>query len=96
MTEAECLTTGCDPADAPFAGAQVDTIVEVDRSGNIVWEWSFWDHAIQNVDATKTNSVATGLQRARLIGHHAVLEVDPDAAFVRGRRNLTCTSGFPA
>ena len=29
-------------------------------SGNIVWEWSFWDHAIQSVDATKANSVTTG------------------------------------
>ncbi len=60
VTSAECLAAGCDPADAPFDGAQVDTIVEVDMSGAIVWEWSFWDHAIQNVDATKSNSVATG------------------------------------
>jgi formylglycine-generating enzyme required for sulfatase activity len=60
VTEAECLAAGCDPADAPFSGAQVDTIVEVDMSGNIVWEWSFWDHAIQDVDATKANYVGSG------------------------------------
>ena len=60
LTPAECIAAGCDPADAPYDGAQVDAIVEVDMSGNIVWEWSFWDHAIQAVDATKLNSVATG------------------------------------
>ena len=60
VTAAECIAAGCDPADAPYDGAQVDTIVEVDMSGNIVWEWSFWDHAIQDVDATKANYVGTG------------------------------------
>jgi len=60
VTAAECLAAGCDPADAPYDGAQVDTIVEVDMNGNIVWEWSFWDHAVQDVDATKANYVGAG------------------------------------
>ena len=60
LTTAQCIAAGCDPADAPFTGAQIDTIVEVDMSGNIVWEWSFWDHAIQNVDASKANYVGAG------------------------------------
>ncbi len=60
VTSAECLAAGCDPANAPYDGAQVDTIVEVDASGTVVWEWSFWDHAIQSVDATKANHVGTG------------------------------------
>ncbi|MCX5684547.1 MAG: DUF1566 domain-containing protein, partial [Planctomycetota bacterium] len=60
VTAAQCIAAGCDPADAPYDGAQVDTIVEVDMGGNVVWEWSFWDHAIQNVDATKANYVGTG------------------------------------
>ena len=55
VTSAQCLAAGCDPADAPYVGAQIETIVEVDMSGNIVWEWSFWDHAIQNVDSSKAN-----------------------------------------
>lgn len=55
VTPAQCIAAGCDPADAPYDGAQVDTVVEVDMNGNIVWEWSFWDHAIQNVDASKAN-----------------------------------------
>ncbi|MEI6175759.1 MAG: DUF1566 domain-containing protein [Verrucomicrobiota bacterium] len=59
VTSAECLAAGCDPADAPFVGAQIETIVEVDMSGNIVWEWSFWDHAIQNIDNSKANYGAT-------------------------------------
>ena len=55
VTSAQCLAAGCDPADAPYVGAQIETIVEVDMSGNIIWEWSFWDHAIQNVDSSKAN-----------------------------------------
>ena len=49
-------------AQAEHVGTQLffDTIVEVDMSGKVVWEWSFWDHAIQSVDATKANYVATG------------------------------------
>jgi hypothetical protein len=60
VTTAECIAAGCDPADAPYDGAQVDTLVEVDMSGNVIWEWSFWDHAIQDVDPTKANHVGTG------------------------------------
>jgi len=29
------------------------SIIEIDRNGNIVWEWGFWDHAVQDYDATK-------------------------------------------
>ena len=60
VTTAQCLGAGCDPSNAPFDGAQVDTIVEVDLSGNVVWEWSFWDHAIQSIDATKANYAGSG------------------------------------
>ncbi|MCU0780451.1 MAG: aryl-sulfate sulfotransferase, partial [Akkermansiaceae bacterium] len=57
LTAAECIAAGCDPADAPYSGAQVDAIVEVDMSGNVIWEWSFWDHAVQTIDNTKANYV---------------------------------------
>ena len=60
VTSAECLAAGCDPAQGPYDGAQVDTIVEVDSSGNVVWEWSFWDHAIQTVAPTKLNYAGAG------------------------------------
>jgi hypothetical protein len=60
LTHAECIAAGCDPADGPYDGAQVDTIVEVDSTGNVIWEWGFFDHAIQDVDATKANYVGAG------------------------------------
>ncbi|MFN7989652.1 MAG: aryl-sulfate sulfotransferase [Thermoanaerobaculia bacterium] len=60
VTAAECLAAGCDPAGSPWAGAQVDTIVEVDASGTVVWEWSFWDHAVQAVDSSKANYAGAG------------------------------------
>ena len=36
-----------------YATAQMDVIVEVDRKGNVVWEWSFFDHIVQDIDNTK-------------------------------------------
>ena len=38
----------------------MDAIVEVDSSGTIVWEWSFFDHVIQDYDAAKPNYVGAG------------------------------------
>lgn len=60
FTNEQCIASGCDPADAPYNDAQADAIVELDDSGNILWEWCFFDHAIQDVDATKLNYVGTG------------------------------------
>jgi hypothetical protein len=60
FTNDQCIATGCDPADAPYIGAQVGTIVEVDMNGNIVWEWCFFDHAVQDIDSTKANYVGAG------------------------------------
>jgi len=58
----QCIAAGCNPANGRnYTNAQMDTIVEVDVSGNIVWEWWFYDHLIQDYDATKTNYVGTGL-----------------------------------
>lgn len=55
LTPAQCITAGCDPADGPYDGAQADTITEVDSSGDVIWEWCFFDHGVQNVDSTKAN-----------------------------------------
>ena len=40
--------------------AQVDAIVEVDMKGNVVWEWWFFDHVVQDVDPDKPNYVGKG------------------------------------
>ena len=38
----------------------MDAIVEVDMQGNVVWEWWFFDHVVQDVDPTKPNYVGAG------------------------------------
>jgi len=61
VTSNQCIAAGCDPANGKnYTDAQMDAIVEVDLSGNIVWEWGFYDHLIQSFDAAKSNYVATG------------------------------------
>jgi len=60
VTHKECIALGCDPKNGPYDGAQVDTIVEVDMEGNIIWEWRFIDHLIQDIDPTKENYVGEG------------------------------------
>ncbi len=60
VTNEQCLAAGCDPAHAPYDGAQMDAVVEVDMSGNVVWEWWFFDHVIQDIDATKANYIGAG------------------------------------
>ena len=60
LTHAEAVAAGCDPAQGPYDGAQVDAVVEVDMSGNVVWEWWFLDHGVQDIDPTKDNYVGDG------------------------------------
>lgn len=59
VTYDQAIAAGCDPANGPYDGAQMDAIVEVDMSSNIVWEWWFFDHAVQDIDPTKSNYVAS-------------------------------------
>ncbi|MHC4718473.1 MAG: hypothetical protein ACYS5V_15995, partial [Planctomycetota bacterium] len=40
--------------------AQVDAVVEVDMKGNVVWEWWFFDHVIQDAEPDKPNHVGKG------------------------------------
>ena len=57
----QCIAAGCNPANGKsYTNAQMDAIVEVDMSGTIVWEWWFYNHLIQDYDATKTNYVGSG------------------------------------
>jgi hypothetical protein len=38
----------------------MDAVVEVDLQGNVVWEWWFFDHVVQDVDPAKPNYVGQG------------------------------------
>ena len=60
VTHEECIALGCDPANGPYDGAEIDTVVEVDMNGDIIWEWRFVDHLIQDIDPTKKNYVGAG------------------------------------
>ncbi|MCK4884454.1 aryl-sulfate sulfotransferase, partial [Candidatus Bathyarchaeota archaeon] len=60
LTHDECISAGCDPLDGPYDNSQIDAIVEVDIDGNIIWEWWFFDHAVQDIDPTKANYVGEG------------------------------------
>jgi len=55
-----CVAAGCNPASSAYTNAQVDAVVEVDMAENVVWEWCFFDHGIQDFDPSKSNCVGTG------------------------------------
>ncbi|MCB0707544.1 MAG: aryl-sulfate sulfotransferase [Saprospiraceae bacterium] len=55
-TEAEAIQAGRNPALIPDGVLWAEFLVEVDRNtSEIVWEWHFWDHLIQDFDPTKDN-----------------------------------------
>ncbi len=56
----QAVAAGADPQKAATEGGQMDAIVEVDMQGNVVWEWCFFDHVVQDLDATKPNYVGQG------------------------------------
>ena len=60
VTSNQCIAAGCNPANSSYTNAQVDAIVEVDMTGSVVWEWCFFDHGIQDFDASKSNYVGSG------------------------------------
>jgi hypothetical protein len=60
VTSAQALAAGADPKNGPYEGGQMDTVVEVDMQGNVIWEWGFFDHVVQDVDASKANYVGQG------------------------------------
>jgi len=56
----EAIAAGCNPANVPDEGGQMDAIVEIDMDGNVVWEWWFFDHVVQDFDSSKPNYVGKG------------------------------------
>ena len=63
-TAAEAIAEGRDPDALNTGRLTSEKIVEVRRtgptSGEIVWEWSAWDHLIQDFDPTKDNYGVVG------------------------------------
>ncbi|HNQ87981.1 MAG TPA: DUF1566 domain-containing protein [Verrucomicrobiota bacterium] len=59
ITHEQAIAAGCDPANGPYTGAQMDAVVEVDMAGNVIWEWNFFDHVVQDFDPTKANYVTS-------------------------------------
>jgi hypothetical protein len=58
-TAAEAIAAGRNPGMISQGKLWVDHLIEVEpdslSGGNIVWEWHFWDHLIQDYDSTKSN-----------------------------------------
>jgi hypothetical protein len=51
----QAIAAGRDPALLPEGELWPDKILEVDRAGQIVWEWRVWDHLIQDFDPNRAN-----------------------------------------
>ena len=60
ITNEQAIAAGADPRHGPYRDGQMDAIVEVDIRGNVVWEWWFFDHVVQDIDASKPNYVGAG------------------------------------
>ena len=58
-TAAEAIAKGANPDAVNARGLRIDYIIEVRPSGpttgEIVWEWSVWDHLIQDFDPNQAN-----------------------------------------
>ena len=55
ISHERAIAAGADPRQGPYDGAQMDAIVEVDMKGNLVWEWWFLDHVVQDDDPSWAN-----------------------------------------
>ena len=54
LTSAQCLAAGCD-STANYNNPQMDAIVEVNRQGQVIWEWWFFNHVVQDLYPGKPN-----------------------------------------
>jgi len=59
VTHDQAIAAGADPSKGPYSGVQMDAVVEVDMKGNVVWEWWFFDHLVQDLDPGKANYVSS-------------------------------------
>lgn len=68
ITQAQALAVGANPANGPYDGAQVDAIVEVNQAGEVIWEWWFLDHLVQDQNAAWPNYAGAGKTVAAVPG----------------------------
>jgi hypothetical protein len=60
IAHGQAIAAGADPQKGPYRDGQMDAVVEVDLQGNVVWEWCFFDHVVQDVDPAKPNYIGQG------------------------------------
>ncbi|MEI6669478.1 MAG: aryl-sulfate sulfotransferase [Acidobacteriota bacterium] len=60
ITNDQAIAAGADPTKAPYRDGEMDAVVEVDMQGKVVWEWWFFDHVVQDIDAGKPHYVGAG------------------------------------
>jgi len=60
ITDEQAIAAGANPKNGPYRDGQMDAVVEVDMAGNVLWEWWFFDHVVQDVDPAKANYVGAG------------------------------------
>lgn len=61
LTHEDVIALGADPdAVERYEGTQMDAIVEVDRNGDVVWEYHFTDHLVQDLLSNALNYVGSG------------------------------------
>jgi hypothetical protein len=53
--EEDAIAEGANPDNGPYRRIRIDGITEIDMQGNIIWEWCFFDHLIQDYDPEKPN-----------------------------------------
>ena len=61
ISHAQALAAGADPRrGGSYDGSQMDAIVEIDMQGNVIWEWWFLDHVVQDDDPAGPNYAGQG------------------------------------
>ncbi len=60
ISNEQAIAAGADPKKGLYRDGEMDAVVEVDMQGNVVWEWWFFDHVVQDVDASKPNYTGAG------------------------------------
>ena len=55
LTNEEALALGCDPKLSKNYKSVPDGMIEVDKAGNIIWEWNITDHLVQDVKPDAPN-----------------------------------------